>query len=137
MLFGRLLGYLVFCSLPGWSASSLQFSIFTCICALVTTGLEEPFWCFPGVYLWVLCYESGDPCRLGACQPGCGGSVFVCTQGHLECPFDRQYLVVRVMHLSPRQCQGSLGFWGNWVAVISREAFLCSRYTTDICLFVC
>lgn len=109
-------GCLVLGSWPRLVCCSLQFPIFMCICALVRhRRLEEPSWCFPGVYLWVLCYHrNGDPCKLGAGQPGCGGSVCVClcvhkyTRAHGVSFLAGNFWDVKAMHLSPRQCEDSV-----------------------------
>lgn len=120
--------YLVLGPWPGWSAIACGFPS---LCAFVPDPrLEEPSGCFPGVYLWVLCYHrNGDPCRLGAGQPGCGGQclhvsvhaqIHTCTRVHVQihtCTrsvlFGRQFLDVRATHLSPRQCEDSYVFAGG------------------------
>lgn len=58
----------------------------------------------------------------------------VCVRAHvhMECPSDRQSFDVRVLQLSLRWCQDGLDLLGNWEVVISREAFLCSGYTTAL-----
>lgn len=69
---------------------------------------------------------------MGTCQLGCSVCVYVysCAHVHLEFPFDRQSLNVKMIHLSSRRCQDRLGLLGNWEAAISREAGLHSGLRT-------
>lgn len=107
------------CSWPGWSASSLQFPslcAFVLLCVTVggrSLGVFQECTCGCSVITEMVTHAGwvqGSQAVGGVCVCVCA-----CTNTHVhtECPFGRQFLDVKGMHLSPRQCEDSLCLLGG------------------------
>lgn len=106
-----------------WCSVHCQVVCFKCVCAFVNDNLAG------GALLVFFRSALVGVCPHGKSRVHVNSAVvcvcvYSCAHVHLEFPFDRQSLNVKMIHLSSRQCQDSLGLLSNWEAVISREAFL-------------